>query len=163
MAPKLIRSNGNGSDNGSGVVDLNEVREQRTQEKKKRAERVFFKNILNSFFVRDDGQLVPIDMVDVSDTGCSFLLPYHSSADFPQTSNHLPLRIYFSSEFYLEIFVKILNSNQAIDGKLRMVRFGCQVEESQKAMPAWAQFIKFLKAYAEYSLQDAGRQAGLQI
>ncbi len=158
MTQRFGSNHSNGGEQNTSVIDINQVREKRMQEKKRRAERVFFKNLLSVYSVTHGLKLVPIDLIEVSEEGCSFQIPYQNEVQWPKQSDEIPIRFYFSSDTYLEVQVKISNSSHSIDQSARMMRFGCLLDQTIKSYPAYQQFVRFLKMYAEHSHQESGRK-----
>jgi hypothetical protein len=138
------------------VVDFNEVREQRMEEKRRHTERIFFRNLLSVYSVTGHAKMHPIELIDVSDDGCSFQVPYDPERVWPNTESEIPIRLYFSQDTYLEILVKIQNSRPSIENNHRYVRYGCAVDKGLKSYPAYQQFVRFLKLYAENAYKDMG-------
>lgn len=147
-----------GSD--SHVVDFNQVREKKLEEKRRKAERVFFKNVLGVYSVmgKDNGRdaMTPIEFVDVSEHGCAFQVPFNPSRAWPAASQEVPLRIYFTKDSYLEIRVLIQNTRPTIEEGHRYVRFGCAVDQNTSSFVAYQHFVRFLKAYSEECHKDSG-------
>jgi hypothetical protein len=149
--------NANGGDTQQQqVVDFNEVRAQKLEEKRRKTERIFFKHLLSVYSVVGDSAMVPIEIIDISEDGCSFQVPYNPDKPWPTESTELPLRLYFSQDTYLEIRMQIQNSRPSIQNNARYVRFGCSVDKSIHAYKAYQQFVRFLGAYAEHSHKDLG-------
>lgn len=143
--------------NHSQVVDFAEVRERRLEEKRRKNERIFFKNLLSVYTVVGDSKILPIELIDVSEEGCSFQLPHDTKRVWPNDANaEIPLRLYFSQDTYLEVFVKIMNSRPCIENQARYIRYGCVIDPSTTAYPAYQQFVRFLKLYSEASHKDNG-------
>jgi hypothetical protein len=142
------------------VIDFNFVKQKRQQEKKRRTERVFFKNLLSVYALGEKSKLIPIDLIDVSEEGCSFQIAYDSQSQWPNKHVEIPVRFYFISDTYLEVFVKIQNSSPSIENSVRMIRFGCLVEKATTGYPAYQHFVSFLKMYAEHSRKDSQAQFG---
>lgn len=140
------------------VVDFNQARELRLEEKRRRTERIFFKNLVSVFSVIDQGKMSPIEVIDVSEDGCSFQLPFTLNAPqaWPQKSSGLPIRLYFSQDTYLEIFVQVENSRAVYENNTRYVRYGCSVDKELTSYPAFKLFVQFLRTYAEHSHKDNG-------
>lgn len=138
------------------VVDFNEVRSQKLEEKRRRTERIFFKHLLSVYSVAGKSSLRAIEFIEMSEQGCSFQVPYDTQNPWPKDLSELPIRIYFSQDTYLEIFVKIQNSRPSIENNQRYVRFGCLVDRSVKSYSAYVQFVQFLKLYSEHCHKDAG-------
>lgn len=143
----------------SVVVDFNEARAQRLEEKRRTTERIFFKHLMGVYTVISHSAMSPIELIDLSEEGCSFQIPYepgHSEPAWPKDTTDLPIRMYFSQDTYLEVRVKIQNSRPSIENNRRYCRFGCQVDPTTQSYIAYQQFVRFLKAYAEHAHQDRG-------
>jgi hypothetical protein len=143
---------------GSGpqIVDFNQARAQKMEEKRRKAERVFFKNVLGVYSVMGRDSLQPIEFVDVSEHGCSFQVPFSPARAWPAASTEVPLRIYFTKDSYLEIRVQIQNSRHTIEDGSRFVRFGCAIDQTTSAYSAYVHFVRFLKSYSEECHKDTG-------
>ncbi|MCM2324735.1 MAG: hypothetical protein NDJ90_15860 [Oligoflexia bacterium] len=100
--------------------------------------------------------MCPIEFIDVSETGCSFQVPFDPDRPWPTEAKEIPIRIYFSQDTFLEIRVKIQNANPSIENNRRYVRFGCSIDQSVSSYQAYLQFVKFLRMYAEHSHKDTG-------
>lgn len=156
----MTHRTGNSSSEGTTleqerVVDFNEAREQKLEEKRRNTERIFFRNLIGVYSVTGHAKMQPIELIDVSEEGCSFQLPFDPDRNWP-TSNELPIRLYFSQDTYLEILVRIQNSRPSIENGNRYVRYGCMVDKELKSYPAYQAFIKFLRQYAEHAHKDMG-------
>lgn len=138
------------------VIDFNEVRAQKMEEKRKTTERIFFKHLLSVYSVVGDSSMCPIEFIDVSEEGCSFQVPYHPERPWPTDAQELPLRIYFSQDTYLEVRAKIQNSRPSIENNRRYMRFGCTVDPSTQSYQAYQQFVRFLRMYSEHCHKDTG-------
>src|SRR5689334_3934861 len=114
---QMTQRTGNANSGGTtleSVVDFNEAREQRLEEKRRNTERIFFKNLLGVYSVTGHSKMQPIELIDVSEDGCSFQIPYDPDRNWP-TSNEVPVRLYFSQDTYLEILVRIRHSRPSIE------------------------------------------------
>jgi len=140
----------------SGVVDFNEAREQKLQEKRRKTERIFFKQLISVYSVVSDTKMLAIDIIDLSEDGCSFQIPYDPESRWPRDMKDIPIRLYFSQDTYLEIRARIQNSSPCIDRNTRYTRFGCSVDTTLKSYPAYQQFVRFLKQYSEHAHKDMG-------
>lgn len=138
------------------VVDLDEIRSKRMDDKRRKTERIFFKHLLNVYSVVDANSVHSIEMIDMSEDGCSFQVPFSAENPWPTDLSDLPLRFYFTQDTYLEIYAKIQNSRPSIENNRRYIRFGCSIDQSTRAYPAYLQFVRFLKLYAEQSHRDNG-------
>jgi hypothetical protein len=142
---------------GSSVIDFSEVRAQKMDEKRRKTERVFFKNLLSVYCVTGHSEMRAIEMVEVSEEGCSFQVPYDAKNPWPSTLNEdLPIRFYFSQDTYILVRMKIMNARPCIDHGNRYVRYGCAVDKTLKSYPAYQQFVRFMKEYSEHAHKDSG-------
>lgn len=142
---------------GGQVVDFNQAREQKLEEKRRKNERIFFNQLLGVYTVVGDGKIMPIELIDVSEDGCSFQVSFNANNPWPRNGTEdIPLRLYFSQDTYLEIRVRVQNSRPFIDDRGRFTRFGCSVDTTTSAYPAYQQFVKFLKLYSEAAHKDLG-------
>lgn len=138
------------------VVDFNEARNQKLEEKRRTTERIFFKHLLNVYSIVGKGGMFPIEFIDVSEDGCSFQVPYNPEKPWPTSTTDVPLRIYFSQDTYLEIHVTIQNSRPSIEDNKRYVRYGCAVDRNLASYEAYVQFVRFLKLYSQQAHKDLG-------
>ncbi|MGZ3698068.1 MAG: PilZ domain-containing protein [Bdellovibrionota bacterium] len=158
----MSQRTGNNGNNGldepeQHIVDFNEAREQKLQEKRRKTERIFFKHLLSVYSVVSDGKMLPIELVDVSEEGCSFQTPFDENKPWPRdVKQEVPLRLYFSQDTFLEIRVHINNSRPYIENSGRYTRYGCAIDTTTKSYPAYQQFVRFLKQYAEHAHKDMG-------
>lgn len=154
----MSQRTGNTKD-GSGiqqVVDFTEARQQRLEEKRRSAERVFFKHLLSVYCVVGEHQMRPIELIEVSEDGCSFQVPFDGDKPWPNEATEMPIRLYFSQDTYISLMLTIANSRPCIDQGVRYVRFGCTVDKTLSSYPAFEQFVRFLRAYSEHSHKDKG-------
>ena len=138
------------------VVDFNAARTQKLEEKRKNTERIFFKHLLNVYSVVGTNMRA-IEFLDLSEEGLAFQVPFDAQNPWPQDTNEMPIRIYFSQDTYLEVFVKIQNSRPMIDETGRYVRFGCVVDTTTASYEAYTQFVSFMRAYSLHAHKDQGK------
>ena len=151
---------GIGSSGGNGphqVVDFNEARTQRLDEKRRKTERIFFKQLLGVYCITENSEMRPIEIVDVSEDGCAFQVPFDAKSPWPSNvTDDLTIRLYFSQDTYLPITLKIQNSRPYIEDGAKYNRFGCLVDQTLTSFAAYQQFVKFLKLYSEHAHKDEG-------
>ncbi len=169
MPQRNGNTNGNGNGNGNGsirlvkeqenteqLVDFNEAREKKMTEKKRKAERILFQNLLGVYTVSTGSQIYPVEMVDVSEEGCAFQIPFDGRNAMSLDTEEVPLRLYFSQDTYMEIRVKITNSRPCIENGRRYIRYGGAVDQSLSSYFCFVQFVRFLKSYSEHAHRDLG-------
>ena len=138
------------------VIDFSEMRAKRLDEKRRKTKRIFFKQLLSVYSVMGQSQMKAIEIVDVSEDGISFQVPYDTAQDWPKDADEMPLRLYFSQDTYLEIHVKVQNCRPAIDRNASYMRFGCSIDQKLGSYSAYQQFVRFLETYAEHAHKDLG-------
>jgi hypothetical protein len=145
------------------VVDFNQAREQRLEQKRRRTERILFRNLVSVYSMSEDSKPFPVDLIEVSEDGCSFQV----LADAPTSSlvkkDEIPLRIYFSQDTYLEVFAKIKNSRPSIEKNRRYVRYGCEIAKNVKSYAAYQLFVQFLKQYVVHAHRDLGSASAFYL
>jgi len=140
----------------SHVVDFSKKREEKLEEKRRKNERIFFKQILGIYTVVGKNELRPVEIVDVSEDGCSFQVPYDPNTPWPKGIEELPLRLYFTQDTYLPIQLQIQNSRPLIEEGNRYVRYGCSVDKTLTSYPAYQEFVRFLQLYSLHAHKDEG-------
>jgi hypothetical protein len=143
-------------DDRSGIIQLDQVRSKKLEEKKRRTERIFFNELMGVYGVSKTETLIPIELVDVSEAGLGFQVRHKENISWPVDLSDQKIRLYFSPESFMEVVVDVRNSRPVIEHGIRMIRFGAEVQEGQKAFKAWSQFVGFLRTYAEVSQRDTG-------
>lgn len=138
------------------VVDFGEARAQRMDEKRRKTERIFFKHLLGVYSVTNGSQIRPIELIEVSEDGLSFQVPFDTAKPWPNDARELPIRLYFSQDTYIPVMLNVQNSRPSIENGVRYVRYGCTVDKSLSSYPAYEQFVKFLALYSEHSHKDKG-------
>ncbi|MGE0616470.1 MAG: PilZ domain-containing protein [Bacteriovoracia bacterium] len=139
------------------VIDFEEVRAKKLEEKRRKTERLFFKQLLGVYCVTGaEGGVRQMEIVDVSEEGLSFVTPFDSKDPWPTDSKEIPIRMYFSQDTYLPLHIKVANSRPYIEEGIRYVRYGCVVDQSLTTYEAYKQFVKFLHMYSENAHKDKG-------
>lgn len=144
-------------DQDGRVISFNKVREAKIEEKRRKYERVLFKNILGVYCVAEGQGLKAVELVNVSQEGLSFQLPHQSkNLENLKVGAELTFRFYFSQETYIPVHVKIQHEKDCLENGNKYFRFGCAVDQSSKSYEAYKLFVMFLSKYAETANQDKG-------
>ena len=138
------------------MVNLDQFRNRKQEEKKRKTERLFFNQLMGVYSVIKPGKMIPIELIDISEGGLGIQLPFNAERVWPTESKDVAIRLYFSPESFMEIQVDIKNSRPTIEAGVRYVRYGCSVQQDHRSIEAWRQFVSFLKAYSDVSEKDAG-------
>lgn len=144
------------SDTEKKVVDLNEVRTQRLEEKRRKTERVFMNQFLGVYCMTGSNSMHQIEIVDVSEGGLGFQVPFNPDKPFPITDQHIPIRLYFNQESFLQVHITVQNSRPVVQNGTRYTRYGCAIDTNTSTYQAYLAFVKFLHAYGEAAQKDKG-------
>ena len=138
------------------VINLSEVRTQRLEEKRRKTERVFMNQFLGVYCMTGNNSMHQIEVVDVSEEGLGFQVPFNADKPFPITDKNFPIRLYFNQESFLQVHVTIHNSRPAVQDGTRYTRYGCSVDPTTSTYAAYQAFVKFLHVYGEVAQKDKG-------
>ena len=138
------------------VVDFNTMREQKLGEKRRKNERILFRNLLGAYCVIDQDRLKPVEILDISEDGCAFQVPFDPKTPWPANNGPVTIRLYFTQDTYLPVQFLIVNSRSLIEQGAKYQRFGCQADRELSSYPAFRSFVHFLKLYSELSHRDTG-------
>ena len=156
--------NGNTTDGGAHVtgphkvIDFTSARAQRNLDNRRNFERFFLQHIIDVYCEVDGGQKLPIEIVEVSESGCSFRISTDKSKSLPRdtTGEFIPLhvRFYFSRESYLRVGLFVINSTREVGSGSQSVRFGCKIDETFASAEAYRHFVRFMEQLAKNALRD---------
>jgi hypothetical protein len=138
------------------VVSLDQFRNRKQEEKKRKTERLFFHHLVGIYSVVNPNKMVPIDIIDISEEGLAVQVPYESQTAWPKDTNNIPVRLYFSADSFMEVIVDVKNSRPTIEGGVKYVRYGCAVQTEHRSFEAWKKFVDFLRVYSDVSEKDTG-------
>jgi hypothetical protein len=143
----------------SKVISFLDERNSRVEKKRRNFERVLFKNFLGSYSVIDAaGSIYKIEMVDISETGCLFQIPWNVEGQSKfKKGEEVKFRMYFTQTSYLPVIVNIKYSKETVenDGQ-KYLQYGCEFDTSLNTYDALKSFIEFLYKFADLSVEDKG-------
>ncbi len=141
------------------VLDFVEKRKENVELKRRNFERILFQNFLGAYSVIDQsGVIYPIDLVDISNEGCLFQIPWDASRDSKfEQDTEISMRMYFTNESYVPVIVNVKYGREYIgrDGNTYM-QYGCEFDQSLPSFTAMKSFIEFMYSFAEHSAIDKG-------
>ena len=145
------------------VLDFIGQREKKIETKRRNFERILFKSFLGTYTVldNDEGMNYPIDLIDISQKGCLFQVPFNPSRQTLYKKNQeLTLRMYFTKDSYIPVIVKVKRSEQQLseEGQVPVACYGCEFDQTTTSFEALRSFIDFLYKFAEHSSIDKGDQ-----
>jgi hypothetical protein len=156
----------NGGDNtltpqeNNQVIDFAAVRAKKNLESRRSVERFFLQNMVDAYCELDGGKhLLPLDMVEVSENGCSFRLSADKREELPMGTNGNPatlsVRLYFSRDSFLRVGFQMMNVNPEIGtGGTPKLRFGCKLDEAFASSDAYRQFAKFMESFTNHASRE---------
>ena len=138
------------------IVNLDQFRNRKQQEKKRKTERVFFHQLVGVYGLVTPGKMVALDLIDISEEGLGIQVPYQSEKNHLTESKGVPIRLYFSADSFMEVVVDIVNTRPTIENGVRYLRYGCSVHQEHRSFQAWKQFVNFIRAFSDISEKDEG-------
>ena len=143
------------------VFDFTERRNKNIEAKRRQFERVMFDEMLGVYSVIDDqGGSYPISLVDISQEGCLFEVPYNQKAEakFPEESE-LTLKLFFTKASYIPAVVMIKHASLVTHTNgSKFWRCGCEFDTTLPSFAALKGFVEFLQKYAEFSQHDSAKK-----
>lgn len=135
------------------VVDFTGIRQEKIEEKRRQYERILFKNTLGVYSVLEKKGLHGIELIDISEGGLSFQLPENDDIQFSE-GDSIILRLYFASETFLPVAVKVVRVTTSIEEGSPTRRYGCIMDKSLASYSAVYHFVHFIKKCAEHGHND---------
>lgn len=141
------------------VLDFAQKRKQNIEQKRRSFERIVFQNFLGVDIIIDqDGTLYPVQMVDISQDGCLFQVPWDVKSDKKfEEGLEIPMRMYFTKKSYVPVICSVKYGKEFIDKSGQtFMHYGCEFDKSMPSFQAMKSFIDFLYSFAEHSAIDRG-------
>jgi hypothetical protein len=136
-----------------GVINLSSVRQEKIEEKRREYERVVFRSNFGVFVFNDETGLDAIEIVDISEGGVQFQTPEKSHLKL-QVGDVVPVRLYFATDHYISIDVKVVRSFTALENGSAVHRYGCLMDKGMASYSAIYHFVQFITKCAEHGHQD---------
>ncbi len=145
--------------NETKIFDFVKKRSENVEQKRRAFERLVFQNFLGAYTVIEDGGAIyPIALVDISNTGCLFQVPWTMGKDkkIPKNTEIL-MRMYFTKGSYIPVLVSVKHGKEVVmqDGTTYM-QYGCEFDKSVSSFEAMQSFIDFMYKFAKHSAVDKG-------
>ena len=145
------------------IIDFISVRKEKIAKKRRKTERLFLKNILNINCVTSEYKARSVEIVDISEDGCSFRIPLDVKCPWPTKRDGLTLRFYFSKSTFLPISLSIKHSTPLIQNGVKYIKNGCSIDKSMSSYNTFKQFVNFLKLYSENAHIGHGKATAFYI
>ena len=125
------------------VIDFSAIRDAKIEEKRRKYERVLFKNILGVYCVAEGEGLKAVELIDISPEGLSFQLPVGSpNTKSIQVGTEMTIRFYFSQDTFIPVSLKVNNSRPCIEEGLLTLAMDAPYLKTLKA----TRLIKLLRS-----------------
>ena len=147
MAPKDVTKN------KAEVLNFTNAREEQIEERRRNYERVLFRNVLGVYTVMEQKGLHAIELVDISEKGMSFQLSIDSKYKLDM-GEILNLRLYFASDSFLPVSVKVVRALDTIIEGTAVRQYGCEIDTTFKAYQAVFHLFQFIRSCAEHGHTD---------
>ncbi len=135
------------------VVSLSEVRDEKIEERRREFERVVFRSNFGAYTPVDGRGLQAIELVDISEGGILFQVAENSNYSLQQ-GEATSVRLYFSTEGYISIDVKVARSFIAMENGRAVHRYGCIMDKTMSSYAAFYHLVHFITKCAEHGHHD---------
>lgn len=136
----------------AAIIDLNDFRKNKSEERRREYERVLFNRILGVYSFAEKSGLHHVEVIDVSFSGIKFR---EERPDQPlQVGQKIALRFYFTPSSYLRLVVEVKRTTPYRDDDREGLEYGCQLDKNTKSYEVIQQLISFMYKYAEIACQD---------
>lgn len=134
------------------IVDLNDYRKNRSEERRREYERVLFNRILGVYSFAEKTGLHHVEVIDISYSGIKFReeRPEHPM----QVGHKIALRFYFTPSSYLRLVVEVKRVKPFTEEDREGLEYGCELDKNTKSYDVLRQLIGFMYKYAETAVQD---------
>ena len=134
------------------IVDLQNYRKSKSEERRREYERVLFNRILGVYSFVEKTNLQHIEVVDISYSGLKFR---EENPEKPlKAEEKIALRFYFTPSSYLRVIVDIKRALPFKDDDREGMEYGCQLDKSTKSFEVIRDLIAFMYKYSETACQD---------
>ncbi len=141
------------------VIDFVKKRSENVEQKRRAFERLVFQNFLGAYSVIDNhGSIYPITLVDISQDGCLFQVPWRAGKDAKiQRDTEIIMRMYFTKGSYIPVVVNVKHGKEIVmDDGTTYMQYGCEFDKSNSSFEAMQSFIDFMYKFAKHSAIDKG-------
>lgn len=136
----------------ASIIDLNDFRKNKSEEKRREYERVLFNRILGVYSFAEKSGLHHVEVIDVSYSGMKFR---EERPDQPlQAGQKVALRFYFTPSSYLRLVIEVKRVTPYKEDDREGLEYGCELDKATKSYEVIRQLIGFMYKYAEIACQD---------
>jgi hypothetical protein len=143
----------------SKVVNLAEIRSKRNDSERRQVKRHFLHEILQFFCVPGGGTMCPVEVLEGSETGCSFRVPHEKAGQIVGAESPA-FRIYLSRDSFILVGFRIVKAVDMTENGRKYMRFGCEIDRTYSSYPAYQQLLRFVDSYSELSVKETRQASG---
>jgi hypothetical protein len=139
------------------LINFTEKRNEAIEQRRRDFERILFQNFLGVYTVLDDeGNITPIELIDVSDKGCLIqILSTKENLEKMLKKVDLDIRIYFTEKAFIPASLSIKYQTDFINEHgLEYRKFGCEFDKQNSSFEAIESFVNFLYKFAKHATVD---------
>lgn len=134
------------------IIDLDNYRKNKHEERRREYERVLFNRILGVYSFAEKTGLGHVEVLDISYSGIRFR---EERPENPlKVGGKVALRFYFTPSSYLRLVVEIKRVTPFDEEGREGLEYGCQLDKATKSYEVIHQLISFMYKYAETACQD---------
>jgi hypothetical protein len=138
--------------NRERIIDLNDYRKNKNEERRREYERVLFNRILGVYSFAEKTGLQHIEVVDISFSGMKIR---EENPEHPfQAGQKLALRFYFTPSSYLRVVVDVKRVTPFNEDNRQGLEYGCELDKATKSFEVIKELVSFMYKYAETACQD---------
>lgn len=138
---------------GVDIIDLNNYRKNKQEERKREYERVLFHRILGVYSFAEKDALHHVEVLDVSFSGIKFR---EKNPEKPITiGQKIALRFYFTPTTYLRAVVDVKRVIPFKDNDVQGLEYGCELDKNTKSYEVLKSLVQFMQKYSEIACTDA--------
>lgn len=135
------------------IIDLNDYRKNKNEERRREYERVLFNRVLGVYSFAETQGLHHVEILDISYSGLRFK---EKNPEHPiKPGQKVALRFYFTPNSYLRLVVDVKRvSPYEEEGGNAGLEYGCEIDKQTKSFEVMNQLVSFMYKYAEVACED---------
>ena len=134
------------------IIDLNDYRKNKNEERRREYERVLFNRVLGVYSFAEKTGLNHVEILDISYSGLRFR---EKNPEHPlKAGQKVALRFYFTPNSYLRLVVDIKRISPYQEEGNAGLEYGCELDQQTKAFEVINQLVSFMYKYAEVACED---------
>jgi hypothetical protein len=134
------------------VVDLNDYRKNKNEERRREYERVLFNRVLGVYSFAEKVGLHHVEVMDISFSGIRFR---EERPEIPlKVAQKIALRFYFTPSSYLRLVVEVKRATPYREEDREGLEYGCELDKNTKSYDVIHQLVSFMYKYSEIACQD---------